>query len=86
LDLNLSDGPEKELALEERKFLHDISNKLVIVQGMSSILKTKLEKVADQLDPKDLERLGKVIKAGEAMTDMIRARRSILIERSEDPE
>ena len=33
----------EEMALGERKFLHDISNQLVVAQGMSSFLSKALK-------------------------------------------
>lgn len=67
------------LALGERKFLHDLSNKLLIVQGMSTTLTRRLV-VGDPLTQKELDKLQKVVNASEAMIEMLQSRRSLLHE------
>lgn len=62
---------------EERVFLHDLSNKLVIVQGMIELTSMDVEKINDIQD-KTIERIKKALKATVAMTDMMRERRDKL--------
>lgn len=68
----------ESLALGERKFLHDVSNQLVVAQGMGSIVLKSLNKSEDELDPKVIERLGKTISAIEKMIKMVKERRNTL--------
>ncbi len=67
----------EQMALEERKFLHDISNQMVVAQGMSSIALKHLGKM-DDVDPKIIERLEKTTKAVNKMIELIKARRTSL--------
>lgn len=67
-------------AMEERKFLHDLSNQLVVAHGMGSFVLKQFEKREDETDPKEFERLKKSITAVEKMIDLIKERRSILYE------
>lgn len=68
----------ESLALGERKFLHDVSNQLVVAQGMGSIVLKSLNKSENELDPKVIERLGKTISAIEKMIKMVKERRNTL--------
>ena len=67
----------EEMALGERKFLHDISNQLVVAQGMSSFL-SKALKENDTVGEKEKERMEKVIKSVKSMIEMLKERRAIL--------
>lgn len=62
----------------ERAFLHDISNDIVVAQGMCSFVLRKV-KEDKPLDQKDLERLEKTIEAISKMTTKIKSRRAVLI-------
>jgi hypothetical protein len=67
----------EELALGERKFLHDIANHIVVAHGMSNfVLKTL--KNNKPVEPKDVERLEKSIDAIMKMTELLKERRTIL--------
>lgn len=61
--------------LVEREFLHDISNHLVVISGMTSFVQSKLEKV-DGIDPKYIEKLGKAVRASEKLSHAVIERRS----------
>ena len=67
-----------ETILSFRKFLHDMANKLVVSQGMTSAVQMQME-MKGELDEKGLERLKKAVNAMDDMTDMIRAERETLI-------
>ena len=70
----------KDLALEERKFLHDISNKLTIADGMSSkVLKLLKESGGDE---DIIRRQEKAVKAIREQIELLKKRRFILHERS----
>ena len=71
----------EQMALDERKFLHDISNHLVVAQGMGSIALKNLEK-DDSADPKVVERFAKSIGAIDKMIVLIKERRVVLHENS----
>ena len=68
----------ESLALGERKFLHDVSNQLVVAQGMGSIVLKNIKKSEDELDPKVIERLEKTVSAIDKMIKMVKERRSTL--------
>jgi len=67
-----------ELVLGERKFLHDISNKLLVVQGMSTTVLRRLKKAEGSIDDKELDKLEKVVNASIAMVEMLKSRRSVI--------
>jgi len=71
----------EQMALDERKFLHDISNHLVVAQGMGSIALRNVEKM-DGIDPKTVERLAKSVKAVDEMIRLVKARRIVLHQHS----
>lgn len=73
----MADLTIEELALGERKFLHDIANHLVVAQGMSSFV-MKAAKENRPLEEKDIERLQKTIDAIKKMTEQLKERRAIL--------
>jgi signal transduction histidine kinase len=70
-----------ERDLEERAFLHDLSNPLAIAVGMLDMAAEQL-KTTPGADPKALERLEKARNALRRMTDSITARRKTLQTRS----
>jgi len=79
---------EKTLAeqvLEERKFLHDLSNQLVVAQGMGGFVQRALEK-SDAVAAQELERLGKNLTAVKKMVDLVKSRRDELHKMSEELE
>ncbi len=69
----------QELAIGERKFLHDLSNKLLVAQGMSKTVLKKLETSMTVTD-NEINRLKKAVKASEDMIDLLHARRFTLHE------
>ncbi|MBC7429146.1 MAG: hypothetical protein H7336_11070 [Bacteriovorax sp.] len=78
----MSDEAIKEVLAEERKFLHDISNHIVVAHGMATfVLRSIKENV--NVEPKEIERLEKSIEAINKMTDLLKERRTILHNKSE---
>lgn len=73
----------KNLVLDERKFLHDLSNKLLIAQGMSTFVTRKLSK-SESAEDKDLERCEKLMKSIKDMTALLVSRREVLHKLSEN--
>lgn len=71
----------EELALEERKFLHDLSNHIVVAQGMTNIVLKALREI-EGLDEKILTKQEKALKAVNAQVKMVKERRTKLHERS----
>lgn len=72
-----SDGETGDKKSDERVFLHDISNHLVVAQGMAGYVHGKLKKEKEE-DSKELIRMGKTVKAIESMVEMVRNRREKL--------
>ncbi len=71
----------EELMLEERRFLHDISNHLVVAQGMGSFLKKALES-NENVGEKEKERCEKVLKAVKVIGELLKDRRDVLHSRT----
>ncbi len=67
----------EEMALEERKFLHDISNQLVVAQGMGSFVLRSMNK-KDDVDEKDKQRMEKTLNAVNQIITMVKERREVL--------
>lgn len=71
-------SPEvKEQIMSERRFLHDISNHIVVAQGMASLVQKTL-KDNPNVGHTELDRLGKAIDALKKMTEELKERREIL--------
>jgi hypothetical protein len=69
----------KEMALEERKFLHDLSNQLVVAQGMGNIALKKIKNEdKNQVDPNVVEKLEKSLRAVDKMIVLVKERRTTL--------
>ncbi len=68
----------EEVATGERKFLHDISNKLVVAEGMGSFLSKALESNSSISD-KEKQRMQKILTSVRAMAEMVKSRRDTLI-------
>ncbi len=66
-----------ELVAEERKFLHDISNNLLVAQGMGSFLEKALKK-NEGVGEKEIQRIEKVNKAVKELGERLQARRERL--------
>jgi Ribonuclease G/E len=72
----------QELAMSERKFLHDIANHIVVAHGMSTfVLRAMREK--RPLEEKDLDRLERAVEAINKMTALLKERRTVLHELTE---
>lgn len=69
------------MVLEERKFLHDLSNHIVVSQGMVNIVLKTLKEV-EGVDPKIIERQQKALDAMNAQILLLKERRTILHTRS----
>jgi hypothetical protein len=67
----------QEIVMGERKFLHDIANKLVVAQGMSSFVGKSLSKREDVTE-KEVERVEKLSNSVRDMVEMLKARREYL--------
>ena len=67
----------KDVTAEERKFLHDISNHIVVAHGMATFA---LRAIKDNpsVGEKEIERLEKSLEAINKMTELLRERRSVL--------
>lgn len=66
-----------EIVLGERKFLHDVSNYLVVAQGMSSFLQKALTQ-NDGVGQKEKERLEKVVASVKKISEAVKERRDYL--------
>lgn len=67
----------EELALGERKFLHDIANHIVVAHGMSSFVHKALKDLKP-VEAKDIDRLERAIEAINKMTALLKERRALL--------
>lgn len=67
----------RELVAGERKFLHDISNHIVVAHGMANFVH-KVLKDNPGVQPKEIERLVKSLDALSKMTELLKERRSLL--------
>lgn len=74
-DINSVDA--KELVLGERRFLHDISNHIVVAHGMTNFVHRAL-KDNPNVGAKELERLVKSLDALSRMTESLKERRAFL--------
>lgn len=67
----------KDVTAEERKFLHDISNHIVVAHGMATFALRAI-KTNPNVGEKEVERLEKSLDAINKMTDLLRERRAVL--------
>ena len=67
---------------EERKFLHDISNQLVVAQGMGAMVLKKIALI-EGIDGKIVERQEKTINAVNMIIEMLKKRRAVIIAETE---
>jgi hypothetical protein len=67
----------KEHVLVERRFLHDLSNMLLISQGMASFVKKKLND-NPETDSTIIDKLDKSLNAMDRMIDSIKEHRALL--------
>lgn len=69
----------EELALGERKFLHELSNHIVVAQGMGAVALRSLQASdSEGLDPKIVEKLEKSLNAMNKMISVVKERRATL--------
>ena len=73
----MSEEKIKELVLDERKFLHDLSNHIVVASGMLNFAYRVL-KDNPTIEAKELERLQKSMDAISKMTELLKSRREML--------
>ena len=69
----------KDETAKERKFLHDMSNHIVVAHGMATFV-LKAIKDNPNVGEKELERMAKSINAINMMTELLKERRSLLHE------
>jgi cob(I)alamin adenosyltransferase len=73
----MSEDILKDVTAEERKFLHDISNHIVVAHGMATFALRAI-KENPNVGEKEVERLEKSIDAINKMTELLRERRLVL--------
>lgn len=73
----MTDDALKDVTAEERKFLHDISNHIVVAHGMATFALRAI-KENPHVAEKEVERLEKSLEAINRMTDLLRERRAVL--------
>jgi hypothetical protein len=73
----MSEEKIKELVADERKFLHDLSNHIVVASGMLNFAHRVL-KENPTVETKEIERLVKSMDAIAKMTELLKARREVL--------
>ena len=73
----MSEDILKDVTAEERKFLHDISNHIVVAHGMATFALRAI-KENPNVGEKEVERLEKSIDAINKMTVLLRERRLVL--------
>ncbi|MBT5094419.1 MAG: hypothetical protein HOM21_09270 [Halobacteriovoraceae bacterium] len=78
-----ADGLNLEIVMAERKFLHDLSNQLVVAQGMGNFVNKFLQD-NNSMDEKVVERMGKAQKAVDCIITLVKERRAVLHELSDD--
>jgi hypothetical protein len=76
--LGMSESILEDVTAEERKFLHDISNHLVVAHGMATFA-MKAIRDNPSVGEKEIERLEKSIIAINKITELLRERRSTLL-------
>ncbi len=67
----------EDLAMSERKFLHDLANHIVVAHGMSTFVHRAL-KEKKPIEEKDVDRLERAIEAINKMTALLKERRTLL--------
>ena len=72
-----------EVIKEERKFLHDVSNHLLVAQGMGTFIDNVVKDNFDG-ESKEVQRSEKVMKAIDKIIELVKARRENLHEVSSD--
>ncbi len=72
----------QEYILTERKFLHELSNQIVIAQGMASMAKTSFEKSAAVAE-QDMIRLEKSLTALNKVIGILQERKAFVVEQSD---
>lgn len=68
---------EEEMALEERKFLHELSNLLVVAHGMSTFVHQSLTENPDAKIG-DVEKMNKVVDSMGKINRLVKSRRAVL--------
>jgi hypothetical protein len=75
----MSEEEIKSTIVGERKFLHDISNHIVVAHGMATFALRGI-KNNPNVEVKEIERLEKSIDAINKMTELLRERRAALMQ------
>ncbi|MBF0362876.1 MAG: hypothetical protein HQK49_17790 [Oligoflexia bacterium] len=79
----MADSKIESLVKEGRKFLHDISNKILISSGLGSHVLSAVKK-GKPIDEKMVDKLERSMNALNLIADMIREHRSFLIALAEE--
>ena len=74
----MSDETLNEIVAGERKFIHDISNHIVVAHGMATFVLRSL-KANPTVEAREIERLEKSLDAINKMTELLKERRAELI-------
>lgn len=72
-----------EVIKEERKFLHDVSNQLLVAQGMGAFVDGVISGQFEE-DSKEAQRSKKALKAVDKIIELVKERRDKLHEVSKD--
>lgn len=78
----MSTSAINEVLMEERKFLHDLSNHIVVAHGMATFV-LKSIKENPNVEAKEIERLEKSVMAINKMTELLKERRAVLHSKAE---
>ena len=68
---------------EEKKFLHDVANQLLVAQGMGSFIDNVIKENFDG-ESKEVQRSEKVVKAIDKIIELVKARSENLQQDSND--
>ena len=75
--MSISDDLNEHIT-SERTFLHDISNQLVIAQGMGSFIVNHIKKNSDDPEAKECKRADKTMKAINKIIELVKSRREVV--------
>ena len=78
----MSTSAINEVLMEERKFLHDLSNHIVVAHWMATFV-LKSIKENPNVEAKEIERLEKSVMAINKMTELLKERRAVLHSKAE---
>lgn len=73
----MSDETLEKVLTDERKFIHDISNHLLVAHGMATFVLRSIKNNTN-VDKKEIERLEKSIEAVNKITELLKERRNVI--------